>query len=101
MEYSIRILVSVFEDLILVQQVKNIILIFTGGVLWEIFEHIYGKNNATFISYFTDSHEKDYWWYGKISDIVVNNLGLFLGILFKKFNLQYIIYKLNGRISKI
>lgn len=55
------------------------------GILWELFEQLYGKKRPGFLGGFgdcitTDPNVKNgAWWYGKLSDIVVNYVGFIIG----------------------
>lgn len=63
---------------------KKIIFIITS-IVWELFETFlgtkYGKNFVIGVgdcSLSTDT--KELWWYGRLSDIIVNIVGLYVGI---------------------
>ena len=56
------------------------------GILWELFEHYYGKNRPGWLGGYGDCNgllsdkEKDgNWWYGKWSDILCNISGFLIG----------------------
>jgi len=56
------------------------------GILWELFEHIYGKHRPGWLGGYggacnnmaTDK-EHGNWWYGKWSDIMCNLIGFLIG----------------------
>ena len=57
------------------------------GIIWELWEQYYGKNagktligiaNCKLGTDSTDSNE-DNWWFGRVSDIIMNLLGFMLG----------------------
>lgn len=56
------------------------IYVFLGGILWEIFEELYGYLVNRTVKYLT-GRDDGVWWYGKISDIVVNLLGNIIGYI--------------------
>ena len=73
---------------------KNYLIIATiFGILWELFEHYYGKHRPGWLGGYgdcnnlqSDKEEDGNWWYGKWTDIVMNILGLYCGYhLYKKF----------------
>lgn len=54
------------------------------GILWELFEHYYGKNRPGWLGGYGDCEmntdkEEGNWWYGKYSDIVANMAGFLVG----------------------
>ena len=55
------------------------------GLMWEAFEHYYGQNRPGFLGGFGDCMTTDpnvkngAWWYGRLSDIIVNYLGFVIG----------------------
>jgi hypothetical protein len=60
---------------------KNVLLLIFMGTLWEVIEIIFGK-----ISYVLPALESCHiknknsdWWYGRMSDIYVNIIGIFIG----------------------
>ena len=62
------------------------------GILWELFEHYYGKNRPGWLGGYGDCEmqtdkEEGNWWYGKYSDIVANMAGFFVG---RQIRLKYI-----------
>lgn len=57
---------------------KVLIYIIIWGIIWEILEQIYGYMvNKTVI--FLTGRDDGVWWYGKISDIIINIFGNLLG----------------------
>lgn len=54
------------------------IYIFLAGILWEILEEIYGYLVNKTVKYLTGKDD-GVWWYGKISDIIINTIGNLLG----------------------
>ncbi len=61
------------------------------GILWELFEQFYGKNPPEFLRGFghcakTDPDDTDtkLWWYGKISDLIMNGSGFLIGLYLTK-----------------
>ena len=61
--------------------------IFILGVIWELIEYWMGGFNPKNISNFfggcnLDASDKT-WWYGKISDIVANSIGIILALKIK------------------
>lgn len=65
---------------------QTLILTMILGILWEIFEFYVGKNKPSILKNIgfcsTDGKEK-IWWYGKISDIIVNYIGFIIGKFLK------------------
>lgn len=64
------------------------------GIGWEAFEHILGKNRPGILGGFGDCMTTDpgiqgSWWFGRVSDIVMNLLGFIFGAW------------LNGRVTII
>ena len=55
-------------------------IIFITGVIWEIIESAIGTPLCRTIR---QSGVLDCWWYGKISDVVVNSIGIALALLIK------------------
>lgn len=53
------------------------------GILWEFFEHYLGKKRPGWLGGFGDCATTDpnidEWWYGRISDIIVNTFGIIVG----------------------
>ena len=73
---------------------KNYLIVATiFGILWELFEHYYGKHRPGWLGGYgdcknlqSDKEEDGNWWYGKWTDIVMNILGLYCGYhLYKKY----------------
>ena len=61
--------------------------IFILGVIWELIEYWMGGFNPKNISNLLggcklDTSDKT-WWYGKISDIVANSIGIILALIIK------------------
>ena len=55
------------------------------GIGWELFEQVLGKNRPGALGGFgdcitTDPAVEGPWWFGRISDIVMNVLGFMLGV---------------------
>ena len=56
-----------------------------GGIMWELFEAYYGHYKPTFLMGFghcaiTDAKSPEgLWWYGKISDLIMNYGGFIIG----------------------
>lgn len=62
------------------------------GVSWELLEHLMGRKRPSWMGGFgdcqlttdqIDSTHKD-WWFGRESDILMNVLGLFVGMKMRK-----------------
>jgi len=57
------------------------------GIIWELFESFYGKKRPGFLGGFGDcattdpNVESGAWWYGRLSDIICNVVGLLVGII--------------------
>ena len=54
------------------------------GVSWEVFEHFLGKNRPGILGGFgdcitTDPSVEGPWWFGRISDIIMNMAGFLFG----------------------
>ena len=69
---------------------ENITASFVIGVLWEIFEHLYGKKRPGWLGGYgdcenlqSDKNDDGNWWYGKWSDLLCNLCGLLLGSYIK------------------
>tara|TARA_B100000427_G_scaffold296952_1_gene277002 strand:- start:399 stop:824 length:426 start_codon:yes stop_codon:yes gene_type:complete len=83
----------VFFVIISAQFPEKNYLIIAGifGILWELFEYYYGKHRPGWLGgdcrkLATDKGKDSNWWYAKISDIVMNILGLYCGYhLYKKY----------------
>jgi hypothetical protein len=61
-----------------------IIFIIILGVMWEVFEMYYGVFRPTFLEGWGHcSSDRKIWWYGKLTDIVSNILGVFMGSYIK------------------
>lgn len=66
---------------------NRIFLCMSGGVIWETFEFYCGKFRPKFLEGYghreetnqTDKTVNNLWWYGKLSDIVMNGLGFSFG----------------------
>lgn len=65
---------------------KTFILSTTIGVIWELFEHYYGKERPGWLGGYGDckdlaSNKKSdgNWWYGKWTDVVCNTFGFLTG----------------------
>ena len=63
---------------------KYLVGAFILGVLWEIFEHLYGASRPGWMGGYSDcSKISDQaggnWWYGKWTDVVMNGSGLIIG----------------------
>jgi hypothetical protein len=56
-----------------------------GGIGWEIFEHLMGKQRPSWLGGFDDGNINikncPNWWYGRKSDILMNVFGFFTGYL--------------------
>ena len=55
------------------------------GISWEVFEHLLGKNRPGVLGGFGDCMTTDpgvtgSWWFGRISDIIVNAIGFMIGV---------------------
>lgn len=59
---------------------KIFVYIILLGILWEIFEEVYGYLVNKTVKYLT-GRDDGVWWYGKISDIFVNITGNLIGYL--------------------
>jgi len=56
------------------------------GVMWELVEMMF-KEHPFYLSkcsYDTDASKKEGWWYGRWEDIIMNSLGLSLGIMLSR-----------------
>ena len=82
---------------------KNYILLaFIFGILWELFEHFYGKNRPGWLGGYgdcdkklkSDKNEDGNWWYGKPTDILMNALGLIIGFHLWKHNKKFKWFKI-------
>ena len=55
------------------------------GIIWELFEHLYGKHRPGWLGGYGDCNdlatdkEGGNWWYGKWTDIVCNMAGFLIG----------------------
>ena len=54
------------------------------GISWEAFEHILGKNRPAILGGFgdcvtTDPGIQGSWWFGRVSDILMNLIGFIFG----------------------
>ncbi len=64
---------------------ETIILSTIVGILWELFEHYYGKNRPGWLGGYGDCNNlktdqvNGNWWYGKWTDIVCNTIGFLIG----------------------
>jgi hypothetical protein len=64
---------------------KTFFLSMTMGILWELFEHYYGKERPGWLGGYGDCNdlatdrEEGNWWYGKWTDIVCNSAGFIAG----------------------
>lgn len=64
------------------------------GVMWELFEHFYGKNRPGWLGGYGDCQDistdrtDGNWWYGKWTDIVCNIVGFIIGVYLKKGNVK-------------
>ena len=64
---------------------QTIILSTIIGILWELFEHYYGKNRPGWLGGYGDCNNlktdqiNGNWWYGKQTDIVCNTTGFLIG----------------------
>ena len=66
------------------------ILLMVLGIIWESFEFYYSFHKPTFLKGFghcitSDTQNKEnknnpIWWYGKVSDVVCNFIGIILGM---------------------
>lgn len=62
------------------------LLLFAYGVVWEGIEHLLGRSRPTWLGGWAHCEEKsnaDYiggWWFGRMSDIIVNATGLAISI---------------------
>jgi len=60
-------------------------LLFAYGAAWEIIEHLLGKSRPSWLGGWANCEENknaEYntgWWFGRISDLVVNGIGMVLG----------------------
>tara|TARA_B100001094_G_C17998911_1_gene704117 strand:+ start:138 stop:557 length:420 start_codon:yes stop_codon:yes gene_type:complete len=76
---------------------KNYILLASiFGIIWELFEHYYGKNRPGWLGGYgdckklqSDKTDDGNWWYGKISDIIMNSLGLMIGFYLWKHKKKF------------
>lgn len=55
----------------------------TGGVLWEVWEHVFGKyvlkeKSSRLVD---GSTQYGIWWSGSLTDIVMNFAGFYLGVI--------------------
>ena len=61
------------------------------GIAWEVFEHLLGENRPGFLGGFGDCMTTDpqvkghQWWFGRLSDIIMNILGFWAGASLKKW----------------
>jgi len=66
---------------------KDFKLLFVTGVIWEVIEFLLGAVKPKWLDGLghcltTDPTTTDeVWWYGKVSDIVANSLGLYVSTL--------------------
>jgi hypothetical protein len=64
---------------------NTIIQTTSRGILWELFEHLYGKHRPGWLGGYGDCNdlatykEEQNWWYGKWTDIVCNTAGFLVG----------------------
>jgi hypothetical protein len=59
-----------------------LITVMICGILWEIFEFCYGYYKPNYLKIFDNcitTDQKEKWWYGKFSDLIVNLLGFIVG----------------------
>lgn len=55
------------------------------GIVWEIFENLYGKYRPTWFDpacrhmTISDDGKPKVWWYGKWTDLFCNSFGFFIG----------------------
>jgi hypothetical protein len=55
------------------------------GILWELFEHLYGKHRPGWLGGYGDCNDlatdkiDGNWWYGKWTDIICNLCGFLVG----------------------
>ena len=59
---------------------KIFVYIILLGIVWEIFEEVYGYLVNKTVKYLT-GRDDGVWWYGKVSDIFVNITGNLIGYL--------------------
>ncbi len=56
-------------------------IIFIAGVMWEVIESAIGTPGMiTRNMHLTDPKDK-VWWYGKVSDIVINTIGIMIALV--------------------
>ena len=62
---------------------NELYLSMTFGIIWELFEHLSGKYKPACLTGFsigyTDDAEYEGWWYGKLSDLLMNLVGFLIG----------------------
>ena len=64
---------------------ETIVLSMSIGILWELFEHYYGKNRPGWLGGYGDCNNlatdqvSGNWWYGKWTDIICNMIGFIMG----------------------
>jgi len=74
---------------------NQLYLAFVLGVCWELFESLYGEKRPRFLGGFGDCATTDPnvqygpWWYGRMSDIVMNLMGLLIGASIKLSSNQF------------
>ena len=67
----------------------NYFYFITGaGIIWEVFETYYGIYRPSFLKGFghcaSNMSRQKVWWYGKITDIICNIAGFYMGVYLKK-----------------
>jgi len=55
------------------------------GILWEVFEFVYGTFQPKVLKGLGGSKEHGIWWYAKFSDLVVNLCGFMFGMAINHF----------------
>jgi hypothetical protein len=76
------------------------------GILWELFEFYYGYFQPQFLANWghcvipNSSSTGSIWWYGKMSDFVMNGSGLLLGNYIASFNGLHYSSLCNGGVRR-
>jgi hypothetical protein len=67
---------------------KYLVAAFILGVIWEIFEQLYGGKLSRW--WFDSRPLERKWWYGKHSDIIINTSGLLIGYYLKNKSFPFL-----------
>ena len=58
-------------------------IIFIAGIIWEIIESILGTPSMITRNMHTTDESDKVWWYGKVSDVFVNSIGIMIALYIK------------------